>query len=91
MAVTGTRLGFKMDETNDVLSGTHYIKYIQWISEGAADNDNMLLVDANGEGVVEDVSNATTYSAIYYIDDWITDLTVSTLDTGFIRVRLCKT
>ena len=85
MAITGKNT-FKITAVGNVLTGTYLISRIQWISETSTDGDNLLLSDGRDDIVWEAVADATTYEDIVYLEQWVTDLTVTTMDSGYIVV-----
>jgi hypothetical protein len=89
MAITGAGISRKLTAVNDKLEGWWFIKRIQWISEGATDNDNLILKDFKSDIVMESVADTTTYSDTVYTDQWVKDLTVYQMDSGYIIVTVC--
>jgi hypothetical protein len=90
MAITGKGISRKLTAVGDKLEGTFKIDRITWISETSTDGDNLVLTDFQGDIVVETVADTTTYTETFYTEGlWVTDLTVTTMDTGYIIVMIC--
>ncbi len=89
MAITGRGISRKLTAVNDILEGWWLIDRIQWISEGAADNDNLIIKDHKDDIVMESVADAVTYESTCYMKQWIKDLKVTTMDSGYVIVTVC--
>jgi hypothetical protein len=85
MAVTGKKT-FKMTAAADVLTGTYYITRIQWIAASSTDNDSLVLTNIDGDIIMESVADAATYTDTLYVEQWVTNLTATTMASGYIIV-----
>jgi len=86
MAVTNTNLIVEMTAEADVLTGTFFIDHIEWIAKASSAGDDLLIVDAGTKKVVAGVADVANYSKTYDVRKTVKNLTVSTMDTGYIIV-----
>ena len=76
----------KMTAANDALTENIDILFLHWYSKGASAGDDLLVVDADGDTVWQEVADGSNFSRIFPIKNRINKLKVSTIDTGTLYV-----
>ncbi len=72
----------KLSAAGDIYTGTIRILYARWVSETASAGDNLLVVDGDGDTVIDDVADGANYTQDYLLKSEITNLTITTMGSG---------
>jgi len=77
------------DALSDVLTNSAIdTSYFAWVSKGANAGDDLLVSDADGNTIIEDVADGAYFSKIYVIKAQFNDIVITTLDSGtFYAIR----
>ena len=91
MAVTNEGAGkYKLTAQDDILEGTFFIEWIEWISKTAAASDDLLVDDGDDNIIQEGVADGVNFHQLYPIGGFYTDPTLRTLDSGTVYIQTAK-
>ena len=76
----------KMTAAADQLTGVEDVNYLHWISKGATEGDDLLVVDDDDNVVWEDVADIVNCSKLHIIKHRINKLKITTMTTGTLYV-----
>ena len=89
MGVTqATKPYIKVAVQGDIITGKHRYLYLQWYNKAGGAGEDLLVVDADGDTVWQEVTDGENYSKDHLLKCEITDLTVSVLDSGTLYAFL---
>lgn len=81
---------FKSSTVTDVLTGTYYIEWIEWISKAATGGDDLLVSDGDANDIQPGVADGANFHQLYPIGGYYTDPTLTTLDSGTVYIQTTK-
>lgn len=91
MAVSDQGAGkYKLTAESDILEGTFFVEFIEWISKSAAASDDLLIEDEGGLTIQEGVADGVNFHQLYPIGGFYTDPTLATLDSGTVYIQTAK-
>jgi len=83
MAVSDTtKAVIQMTAAADKITGRKFYTALHWVSKSAIAGDDLLVVDGDGDTVWEEVSDGSNFSKLFPINNYVTDLTLQTRDSG---------
>ena len=81
---------YKSSLEGDVLSGTFFVEWIEWLNKSAIAGDDLLVVDDGDNDIQAGVADATNFQQLYPVLGYYTDPTLSVLDRGTVYIQTTK-
>jgi hypothetical protein len=72
----------KLTAGTNKIEGTFPYAFLHWISKSAVAGDDLLVVDADGDTVWEEVADGANYSKQFALKMPVEDLEISVIDSG---------
>lgn len=78
---------WKLDTAGAISTGKIFIQTIHWVLP-ATTGDDLLIVDRDGNIIVEAKAETNLQSQIFRLEAWYAGLTLTTLDSGKVLVHI---
>ncbi len=76
----------KMTAAADQLAAVRDVNFLHWISKGATEGDDLLVVDDDDNVVWEEVADVVNFSKVHIIKQHINKLKITTMSSGTLYV-----